>query len=231
MFNGIVFTGASGTGKSTLAKWAARKYGLRELPSATKAAYEESGTSYGDAFRDPTILAQIQLDVFRKTAGNLRNAVFSGHPWVSERGPDVLIYSSLMCHDALPFPDTIGDIDTVCKRTDVLTVYVRPCPAIIADARARDDGRRNRFLSDEWVYRVDGAIAYHLERFDIPHVTLSSPDWPDRITTVERAVSELIWGNRPAAADEVATPGTKTVFTVTVSGGEQKKGKGKKKRK
>lgn len=211
MFRGIIFTGASGTGKSTLARWAARKWGLRELPSATKAAYDEAGVSHDEAFRDPGIMAEVQRDVYRKLANGIRQAAFSGYPFVSERGSDVLVYTAFMCHNSFIATVPTNDIDDVCKRPDVLTVYVRPCPLILAEARAADVGRRNRFLSDEWVWRVDGAIAYHLERHVIPHVTLTSPDWPDRTATIERAVSELIWGKRPVPEEE------KRVFTGRVN--------------
>lgn len=116
---GIVFTGASGVGKSTLARWASSYYMLPLLSSVTTDVYRERGTTFDAAFAEP------------------------------------------------------------------------------------DGGRRNKFLSDEWVYRVDGGIAYHLESRNIPHITLDGDDHRGRRASVLRAVDAI---RRQVLPEETAKP-------------------------
>lgn len=44
------------------------------------------------------------------------------------------------------------------RKSKNLTVFLRPNPVVLAAARASDGGRRNTFLTDEWVYGMDGAV-------------------------------------------------------------------------
>lgn len=198
---GLIFTGASGVGKSTLAQWAARHFGLPLLPSVTSAVYRDHGTTFEEAFRDPDALTSIQADIHQRTTERLAAVVQPGvegfaDGFVTDRGPDVLVYTALMCHGAYPDGVPTG-LDTILKRPDVLTVFVRPCRSVLEKARATDGGRRNLFLSDEWVYRVDGALAYHLESRNIPHITLDGEDHRGRRCSVLRAASGINWRGWP----------------------------------
>lgn len=201
---GIVFTGASGVGKSTLAKWSAQQFGLPLLPSVTTDVYRDFGTTFDAAMSDPDALLKIQNEIHKRTADRLNDQLTAGarrvgdmvHPapngFVTDRGPDVLVYTALMCNGA--YPDGVpSDLDRVFKNPAVLVVFVRPCASILSKARATDERRRSLFLSDEWVYRVDGALAYHLESRNIPHITLEGSDARGRRATILRAVNGIRW--------------------------------------
>lgn len=207
---GIVFTGASGVGKSTLARWAASRFMLPLLPSVTTDVYRERGTTFEEAFRDAERLEEIQHEIHKRTTERLATYVNpAGWPrrvgdmiqprpngFVTDRGPDVLVYTALMIHGA--YPDGLPEeLDKILRRPDVLTVFVRPCRAVLDKARDTDGGRRNKFLSDDWVYRVDGGIAYHLETRNIPHITLDGDDHRGRRCSVLRAVSAIKWNGWP----------------------------------
>jgi hypothetical protein len=47
------------------------------------------------------------------------------------------------------------------------------------------------FLSDEWVYRVDGGIAYHLETNCVPYVSIEGESHAGRRATVKRAADAI----------------------------------------
>lgn len=188
---GVVFCGASGVGKSTLAYATAGRYGFKPLPSLTAEVYGDFGITYTEAMKDAGKLEKIQREIYRRTAARLREYADAEPPapargFVSERGLDVQAYTALMLRGATlsdtgELPDGIAE---VLRRSHVVTVFVRPCPEILAESRSDDKGRRNIFLSDEWVYRADGAIRLLLELSGVDYLNLDMPGLVDRMKLI-----------------------------------------------
>lgn len=189
---GVVFCGASGTGKSTLATVTAGRYGFRPLPSITAAVYRDAGVTYAEAMGDPVKLAIIQREIHRRTAERLLLEAYAApkspvRGFVSERGIDVLAYTALMVRGSILNEDAAlpDGIASVLRRADVVTVFVRPCPQVLAEARRDDGERRNVFLTDEWVYRVDGAIRMILEATSVPYLEIDTPSLQERLKLID----------------------------------------------
>lgn len=184
---GIMFVGASGTGKSTLANWVAGRYSWPLVKSPTHEVYAKYGTTFDKAFSDPDKLAIIQSDILDATVIRLNEAVNKGS-FVSERGFDVVVYSSLMCPGFFRVAnhDLIAD---VARRPDVIVCHLKPCQEVIELARKSDGSRRNMFLSDQWVYGIDGALTSYIEQQNIPHITLAGSEMRGRMRTIERVIA------------------------------------------
>lgn len=184
---GIMFVGASGTGKSTLANWVSEKYCWPIVKSPTHEIYAKYQTTFDKAFSDPDKLAAIQADILDLTAIRIEEAANKGS-FVSERGFDVIVYSSLMCPGF--FKDgPFNAITSIAQRPDVIVCHLRPCQEVIELARKSDGSRRNMFLSDPWVYGIDGALTSYIEQYNIPHITLAGSEMRGRLRTLERVIA------------------------------------------
>jgi hypothetical protein len=187
---GIIFTGASGVGKTTLAQWAAGTFGRRFVASVTAAVYADFGITYDEASRDPGTLLRVQQAIYDRTADRLAaECTRPGRGFVSDRGADVLAYTSILCPTAFQAVGVPGLIDDLMRRPDVVVFYVRPCREVLAEARTDDRGRRNVFLSDEWVYRVDGIIGYRLQANQVPHTEVTGPGLLERLDAVRATMA------------------------------------------
>lgn len=190
---GVVFCGASGVGKSTLAFATAGRYGFQPLPSLTAEVYQDAGVTYAEAMQDADKLERIQREIYRRTAARLRDLAdaepkYPVRGFVSERGIDVQAYTALMLRNATvnEFGELPDGIAEVLRRSHVVTVFVRPCPEVVAEARSNDKNRRNIFLTDEWIYKADGAIRMLLEISGVDYVNLDKPGLVERM----RAINE-----------------------------------------
>lgn len=193
MIRAVILTGASGTGKSTLAADLSAALGWELAPSQTAAALKASGINPGEPNPDPAKLEAYQIEVTRRTAAELSDRIARGVPFISERGADVNAYTAIHGCRGVRAEEAAGDaadeLEYIQEQRYVLVVFCRPVALFWQAARDADDGRRAKFLSDHWVYRVDGAIAYSLNCDSVNYLELSGPE--DRQARTIKVLAEM----------------------------------------
>ena len=189
--------GASGTGKTTMARHIAMRYNVPHLSGATRQAAE----AYGDPGKVwHAVLHGADLDL----ADSYQLAVWQAQlaleaPYwdreetcfVSDRGPDVVIYTAHLARVCWQITRSQEFSDYMQRlRLWGLVFFTRPH----ADFVPLLDGRRDGFLGKEWQWRVDGAIEFLLESYEIPYVSLDTPVYRDRQRTVDRIMTLALKG-------------------------------------
>ena len=178
----IYLCGASGVGKTTLAKWIHETYGMPLLTGATANARQALGTTYEELQHNQELAERYQWEVFKQQrlleqpfwAGGLPN----DRGFVSDRSLDLIAYTAEMAGGVLrelvnseQFQEYVAHM-----RLYAATFFIRPHPEV----QATRDGRRDIYLTPEWVYRVDGVIHFLLLTLGIPFVPITTPIQLDR---------------------------------------------------
>jgi hypothetical protein len=183
------FVGASGTGKSTLAQWAAGEFDLPRFESVNTKVYEDHGTTYDQAITDPPLIAHCQREIFRRVLEGFERAVAAGRGLAADRCIDLIVYTSDMLGGRAFYTDWgLERLTDIARRPESLLFFVRPDPAVLERARATDGGRRTMFLTEDVVRRVDGATEMLLDDLGLKYVTLDSGRMKVRTNTVRRVV-------------------------------------------
>jgi hypothetical protein len=185
----VFLVGASGTGKSTVAKQLAAAMDLPYCPISAQEGYRHHGTTVEEAFRDPALMEKCQAHVRRHTHKRMEELVALPFGFVTDRAYDLSVYASLLgCPHSKESVRRIVELmtapPTVGNRLAVSVIFFRPHRDVLCVARATDGSRRNQFLTDEWVYRVDGALAHHVRFNGIPHDEL-----PEHVVNVADRVA------------------------------------------
>jgi hypothetical protein len=192
----IFFAGASGVGKSALAQAVRDEMGLPYMPSVNNQVYQDLKTTFEDAVIRPQLIYQAQKEIYTRVLANLNAAVASGSGLVADRSVDLVVYTVEMLGGWDFYKDWgLDKLEAVVRRPEALLFFVRPHPDVLAVARARDNGRRAMFLTEDCVRRMDGAMEMYFEDRGFKYVTLDSPRMKDRCRTVRRVV-ELWQGGR-----------------------------------
>lgn len=188
----VYFTGASGTGKSTLAKHVSEAYGIPILTSAARAALGDMGLppdGFAKLMQDKEKFKAYQQAVRQKQITMEEMAAKLG-PFISERMFDNLAYSALYGWDApqamealKPYAAKFND-----KGHKYIVFFVKPTRECLEAANAGAD--RKEFLVWDDMLRFDGALQLVMECLDIPYIRVSSPDMRERVKTIE---SVLDW--------------------------------------
>lgn len=181
----IYMLGGSGTGKSTLAQYIHDRFGLPMLTGATRLALEAMGTTFDAIQCNAQLADEYQAMVWRKQR-ELEEEHWQSETtgFVSDRSLDLLAYTAKQSRVAWTMLRSEEFQHYVQRMRTAICFFVRPHPAV----RAKSDGRRDHYLTDEWRYAVDGVIEFLLETSEVPYIVLSSPCLKDRIRTVEAAI-------------------------------------------
>lgn len=186
----IFLLGASGVGKSTLARHIHTKYGLPLLPSATRAAFEKCGGT-ADQFNDQGDIDKI--DEFQKTIWWFQQQIEEEYwqseetGFVTDRGFDLFAYTSKQSRvvwQIVRSPEFIAYLDRLRLSGQAIVFFVRPHPGMVPKL----DGRRDFFLTPEWRHGVDGVIEYILESNEIPYISISDPMLRNRLRTIDTVI-------------------------------------------
>jgi predicted ATPase len=175
----IYIAGAHSTGKTTLARWVARTWGLPIVTEVARAVLAETELSFATLRVDLDKTADFQREVFRRQAVAEDS---SGHRFVSDRAFDNLAYAAshtIALKEILA--STVGAYAARLALPGSIVFFVRPHKALLAD-----DGTRER-LDWEELIRIDGMIRLLFELHDIDYVSLASSGMAERARTV-RAV-------------------------------------------
>lgn len=183
----VYIIGASGVGKTTLAKYISEKFGLPLLSGATALAHKELGTNFDQLFTDMDAADSYQLEVWRQQM-RLEEPYWKldGGGFVSDRSFDLMSYTARIasCAWQIARSDEFRTyIDRM--RKDAICILIRRHPLL----HVTPDGRRDRFLTPEWQLAVEGVVEYLLESNEIRYAVLDTPSWKDRVRTAEMIVS------------------------------------------
>lgn len=177
----VFFVGASGTGKSTMAKLLASELRLEFANITPSEVYRRHGTNVTECWTDPVKMRAVQEGIADYTIEEFERRRESAG-YVTDRGFDLGVYGAILGypHPAHKVERLMTAMHTAPADADrelvTVTVFVRPNPRVLHQARIGDAGRRAQFLTDSWVYRVDGALAYYIRTrqiavLEIPEMT------------------------------------------------------------
>lgn len=177
--------GSSGSGKSTLAAALAKQFGHAVIDSPTTAIAARLGM-WAKIMADPAKTRAVQWDIWLDLVARLEAAIRAGRPFVADRSIDKAAYTYLMTGDGPKLTASRAYRWLVDQMTDHNSVvaFLRPVPAILEAARATDGGRRNVFLSDPWVYRVDGVIEVLLKQAGVRYVEITGGTVGERVAAI-----------------------------------------------
>lgn len=190
MDHSIYFVGASGTGKTTLAEYVEREYGVYRLPSASRLVFKESFAKkykdYAELIADKGAYFKFQLAVCQLQA-DMENAARADHGvFVSDRSFDHLVYAALYGSGA----EVIGNSWTMSTYMDKMQVsygaygarpiffFCRPVEEIRAHAVVQGD--RSNFLDWDEMNRFDGACKLIFETQGLPYTNIDVYYMEDR---------------------------------------------------
>lgn len=186
MTTAIYLVGASGVGKSTLAQAVAVRLGWRYLALSAGEAYAKHGATFDSAEADPELMRKVQTQICVDAATAIFAATAAPTPFVADRSVDYGVYTNLMCQPTQEGKDAVRVMALRLRDRNARVFLVRPQASVLEAARAADAGRRSKFLSDEWVYRVDGAILFYLRDRDIPFAEIGAGTVEERTQFVVR---------------------------------------------
>lgn len=178
----VYFCGAHSTGKTTLARLVAKRYGLALLSEVARTVLAEMEYVGGlpAMAGDVESVTEYQRAVWHRQA---RVESAAGDDYVSDRMADSLAYSALRAAPGTVASLMAGEVaegSPYAKRVRGGTVFfVRPHLHLL-----REDGVRTD-VDWEGVVRMDGAILMLLSMLDVPYVPISCPEVSDRLRVVE----------------------------------------------
>ncbi len=188
----VYLLGASGTGKSTLAKHLANELACDHLTGAVGNVLRRLGITFDLAFRDMGLMDRFQMEIWREQLAMEQPYWEAGKPFVSDRGFDLMAYASGQSRAAAGIVESplFAEYMRRLKMPGTVVFLMRPHP----DVRAESDGRRDVFLSPEWVWKVDGVIEFLLESHRVPYAPVGTASFRDRCRLAARLVSAVTQG-------------------------------------
>jgi nicotinamide riboside kinase len=198
----IYFVGSHSTGKTTMARYVSRKYGLPMISEMARAVLAELEASLDHLRTDMDLVAEYQRRVFERQVQVER---MQQHGFVSDRAFDNLAY-------AAEHTTVLGDMinnDTFRDYTkwvaDGVVFFVRPQRDLL-----REDGVRASVTWDS-VVRIDGMIKLMLEQYRIPYLPIDTASMQERVRTVEFILARTPGMQRAAAPASVENVAPKVV--------------------
>lgn len=199
---GIWLVGASGTGKTTLARALAKQLDWPLFESRTSEIMAQHGGE--EALNaDPGKRDEFQQAVFVAAVRKMAEADGCGHNFVADRAFDCLAYTADQARNlaGLAGPDNLRQLAGMLKdrpgRTN-LVLFLRPCPALNERAIREDGGRRADYLDWSYVNRVDGVLQFLLEQQQVPYVPVGPGTLRDRLRLAQRLIQLASRADRAA---------------------------------
>ena len=178
----VYIAGAHSTGKTTLARWTSREFGLPMVNEVARSVLAEMELPLTVLRTDLTRTEEFQREVFRRQeAAELK----AGNRFVSDRTFDNLAY---MAHHTLGLRKLMPVTERYCDRLrqpGSVVFFVRPHRELLAD-----DGVRAGVNWEE-ILRIDGMVKLLLEIQDIDYVTIDTLNMAERARTMRCVLSAL----------------------------------------
>lgn len=178
----VYIAGAHSTGKTTLARWASRQYGLPLITEVARAVLAESELPLNVLRVDIERTAEFQAEVFRRQAEAEQAA---GERFVSDRTFDNLAYAA---HHSLALRQIAKSLDNYAERlreAGSVVFFVRPHRELL-----HEDGVRAGVSWDE-VVRIDGMIKLLLELQDVDYITIDTVNMSERARTIRAVLGRM----------------------------------------
>lgn len=178
----IYIAGAHSTGKTTLARWVARAYGLPLVTEVARSVLAELELPLETLRIDLDRTRMFQAEVYKRQEALERAA---GNRFVSDRTFDNLAYA---CHHTIALREIAADMGRYAQRlreAGAIVFFVRPHRSLLAE-----DGVRASVFWEE-ILRIDGMIKLLLELNDIDYVTIDTPNMSERARTIRGVLSVI----------------------------------------
>ena len=180
----VYIAGSHSTGKTTLARWTSRTYGLPLVTEVARAVLAELELPLETLRVDLDRTRHFQREVFRRQAVAEDEA---GERFVSDRAFDNLAYAA---HHTLSLAEIIKEEHAweYAKRLQAqhaVVFFVRPHRDLLKDDGVRAVG------SWEEIIRIDGMVKILLEMHNIDYIAVESLNMAERARTMRAAMKLL----------------------------------------
>lgn len=177
----VYFIGAHSTGKTTLSRYVARKYGIPLLPEVARLVLAERELSMDSLRMDLDVVDSFQKEIFVRQMATEKEV----RAFVSDRCFDNLAYAaqhSTILKDILEM-DSLSDYVERMRSPSVFIFFVRPSRATM-----REDGVREQVDWEE-VLRIDAMIKFMLEMWGLRYFLVATPGMQERARLVDAVLS------------------------------------------
>ena len=186
----IYFVGAHSTGKTTLARWTAKQFGLPLVSEVVRTVLAEREIGLDRLKAHVELHGEVQQEIFeRQRAAEER--IEGGY--VSDRAVDNLVYAA----DSTFIAARLFQSESFRRYVDHvrggIIFFARPDRRLLADDGVRDE------VSWEGVLRIDGAVKLLLEILDLPYVSIATANMQERLRLVEAVVAPHLAAGTAAA--------------------------------
>lgn len=188
----VYFIGAHSTGKTTLARYVAEKYGLPLLNEVARQVLAERELSMEKLRCDMGSVDSFQRDVFLR---QMREEA-ERREFVSDRSFDNLAYAAQhasVLHSVLADGKLPQYLDSL-RQEDVFLFFVRPSRGTMAN-----DGVREQ-VDWEGVVAIDAMVKFMLEMWGLRYICLASSSMQERARTIDAVL------RRPVPEKVVSLP-------------------------
>ena len=176
----IYFIGSHATGKTTLCRWASRRYGLPMISEVARAVLAEMETALDALRTDMDLVAEYQERVFaRQVAVEKQHAA----RFVSDRAFDNLAYVAEHTLNAGAMMDGERFRDYMRWVSEGVVFFLRPHKDLL-----KEDGVRAG-VAWESVVRIDGMVELMLEQHRVQYLPIESVSMQERVRAVEFVLS------------------------------------------
>lgn len=192
----ILVCGASGTGKTTIVEDAINELNIDPacwLKASFSEAYKWFDTTPEQVEHNKTKLKLIHDAYAATLLGKIvkRNVDNQGKPslTIMDRSCDVFAYCAMHGIDVPNISSAIhNSLFHSPGNSPTIVFLVAPNEMIIEHARASDSNRRNMFLSDRWVYGIDGALRMYFAENKIKYTLIERFDRDSRVDIIGDAL-------------------------------------------
>ena len=182
---GIILCGASSIGKSTLAQeWCQKHVEYARIEEVARDIMKSSNLTRDDLTAsiqtDKRVFLDLQLQIMEEQ--NRRETELDGRPFISDRGPDPIVYAALHADQASADRLCAHEASAACLqryRTDCMVVILCPLPAAV------DDGFRLVPESREKQDEFNNYLMTLLDNHHVPYFYLSVVDREKRMRGLE----------------------------------------------
>jgi nicotinamide riboside kinase len=215
----IYFVGAHSTGKTTLARWAAGRFGLPLVSEVVRTVLAEREIPLERLKTQVDLHGEVQQEIFER---QLRAEERIEGGYVSDRAIDNLVYAAdgtfiaARLFRSEPFRRYVDHV------RGGIVFFTRPDRRLVAQDGVRDDA------CWESVLRIDGAVKALLEILDLPYVPITPASMQERIRLVEAVVApharleeieDAVAATRKAAAAGAAAAVGRRILAAELAGG------------